>query len=401
MATNGFFDQARQTYDTANASCLNWMLDRPALKGVFLNTKVNSITGLNYADADGRRGPDWVYGWIQGRGLEALCAHSVYFKTQFPALGLRLNQRAQALYKAIGHLVEKTGHAYFCYDKNMQPTWSNDKDNINLDPSIYTYSDAFCAKGLVAAAAQHDVENLSHHLSYLARVIQSVEDGFFQIDENVPSNSSNLLKQKKSFGPYMILLGAAELVKNVGHSFDADYAYRFIDIILKRHLDLQSYLLRDVEKEDECNPGHAIEFVGFALEFLPNDADPALLKSLEKILLNSFEKGFKKPGICLSLSIQTGLSLSPNCPWWSLPETIRAAALLYERTHSSKVLAVWKTAHEAFFEVYWQQPKSIAYQTMTSQGPVDFVPATPDLDPGYHTGLSLLCASKVAAQLSM
>ena len=113
MATNGFFEQARQTYDTANASCLNWMLDRPALKGVFLNTKVNSITGLNYTDADERRGPDWLYGWIQGRGLEALCAHSVYFQTQFPALSLRLNQRAQALYKSIGHLVEKSGHAYF------------------------------------------------------------------------------------------------------------------------------------------------------------------------------------------------------------------------------------------------------------------------------------------------
>ena len=29
---------------------------------------------------------------------------------------------------------------------------------------------------------------------------------------------------------------------------------------------------------------------------------------------------------------------------------------------------------------------------MTADGPADFVPATPDLDPGYHTGLSLLAA---------
>jgi len=36
---------------------------------------------------------------------------------------------------------------------------------------------------------------------------------------------------------------------------------------------------------------------------------------------------------------------------------------------------------------------------MTRDGPVDFIPATPDLDPGYHTGLSLLAAITVADAL--
>jgi len=39
---------------------------------------------------------------------------------------------------------------------------------------------------------------------------------------------------------------------------------------------------------------------------------------------------------------------------------------------------------------YYSPP--VAYQTMTKEGPIDWVPATPDLDPGYHTGLSLLAA---------
>jgi hypothetical protein len=37
---------------------------------------------------------------------------------------------------------------------------------------------------------------------------------------------------------------------------------------------------------------------------------------------------------------------------------------------------------------------------MTAEGPIDYVPATPDLDPGYHTGLSLLAAIEVADALA-
>jgi len=37
---------------------------------------------------------------------------------------------------------------------------------------------------------------------------------------------------------------------------------------------------------------------------------------------------------------------------------------------------------------------------MTIDGPVDIVPTTPDLDPGYHTGLSLLVALQMAERQS-
>ena len=53
-------------------------------------------------------------------------------------------------------------------------------------------------------------------------------------------------------------------------------------------------------------------------------------------------------------------------------------------------MAVWRKAHKAFFANYWRGSPAIAYQTRDRNGPVDFVPATPDLDPGYHTGLSFL-----------
>ena len=144
--------------------------------------------------------------------------------------------------------------------------------------------------------------------------------------------------------------------------------------------------------EDACNVGHAIEFVGFALDFLGPDTPPNLLRQFERILLASFRRGFMGPGITTSVSIASGEALSPYCPWWSLPETIRTAALCHALTASAEVFAVWRAAHEAFFGTYWRGSPAIAYQTLTKAGPVDYVPATPDLDPGYHTGLSLLAA---------
>ena len=63
------------------------------------------------------------------------------------------------------------------------------------------------------------------------------------------------------------------------------------------------------------------------------------------------------------------------------------------------MLDIWRRAHAAFFDTYWRGEPAIAYQTMTRDGPIDFVPATPDLDPGYHTGLSLLAAVEAAARM--
>src|SRR5690606_12121348 len=109
--------------------------------------------------------------------------------------------------------------------------------------------------------------------------------------------------------------------------------------------------------------------------------------------------GFHDPGIRLTVSAKTGEPLSPYCPWWSLPETIRSAALAYERSGRQEVLAVWQKAHTAFFTNYWRGASAIAYQTRTEAGAVDYVPATPDLDPGYHTGLSLLAAINAASRI--
>jgi len=123
------------------------------------------------------------------------------------------------------------------------------------------------------------------------------------------------------------------------------------------------------------------------------------LRVLETILVSSFEKGFQGPGVRLVVSASTGTPISPYCPWWTLPETMRSAALCLERTGSPDVLRIWQTADAAFFERYWRPGSAVAYQCLTDDGPIDYVPATPDLDPGYHTGLSLLAAIEMVERL--
>lgn len=397
-----FFEEARTTYAAANAGTLYWMLQRPALGGGFLNTKQNSLTLKDYGAEDGVRGPDYTYGWIQGRGLEALVGHAEFFERELPPLAEKLDAAGRRLYELLVALQKPDGHAYFCYDRDMEAVYADAAGAVRRQEKpalIYTYSDAFVAKGLVAAASRYGLPGLTEHLAYFDRVIMAIETGRFQMDERRPLSLDSLAVQADDFGPRMILLGAAGMLKRFGHTAHLAYADRFIAHVIERHYDADSGLLRNVPGEDGCNVGHGIEFVGFALDYLDDTADRALIETLERILVSSFNKGFVGPGITLTVSIATGKTQSPYCPWWSLPETIRSAALAHARTASADSLKVWKTAHAAFFERYWRGTPPIAYQTKTKDGPVDFVPATPDLDPGYHTGLSLLAAIHAADRL--
>jgi mannose/cellobiose epimerase-like protein (N-acyl-D-glucosamine 2-epimerase family) len=408
MSAAAFLTETAQTCRAANAASLDWLLARPEIDGGFLNTRQSSITLSDYADSDGWRSPRYLSGWIQGRGLEALVGHADALATRDAARSAALMARARRLAPALADLAaDGQGHAYFAYDLAapggplaVRPDPDGAPEPQARPVWLYTYSDAFVAKGFVAAAAAFAPETLASRLIYLADVIAAIESGRFQMDEKAVLGTAALAAQPDDFGPRMILLGAAGLLHRIGQPQATAYADRFIAHVLDRHYDLPTGLLRNVPDEDACNVGHGIEFVGFALQHLPADADPALIATLERILVASFAAGFVGPGIALSVSVETGKALSPYCPWWSLPETMRAAALVYARTRNDDVLAVWQAAHRAFFSRYWRADAGIAYQTLDRDGPVDFVPATPDLDPGYHTGLSLDAAAAVAEALT-
>ena len=397
-----FVAEAHRTYVEANAGCLEWLLHRPALGPGFLNSKQNSITLADYGSVDGLRGPGYTYGWIQGRGLEALATHAEYFTSSRPDLAARADAAGRRLYALLADLWARDGHAYFCYDADMQPIIAGSDGNAGPQApagDIHTYSDIFVLKGLIAAAARYDRSSLDCYVAQLPELVAAIESGRFLMNERLPLDAAALSTQEDDFGPRMILLGAAGMLHRIDRPDAAGFANRFVAHVLNRHFGPASGLLRNVPGGDVSNVGHGIELVGFAFDYLPADADAALVQQLETVLVSSFNAGFHGPGLRLAVSVATGAPQSPYCPWWSLPETIRAAALCFERTGNPQVLEVWRKAHAAFFSWFWRGEPPLAYQTRTDEGPVDFVPATPDLDPGYHTGLSLLAAIQVAERM--
>ncbi|MCR4264547.1 hypothetical protein [Nitratireductor sp. ZSWI3] len=402
-AAAAFFREAAARYRDANAATLRWMLDRPPLGPGFLNTKMNSLTLVDYEEADGLRGPSYTYGWIQGRGLEALATHAAFFASRDPALTQRLDHAGRRLYVLLQDLRRVDGHVYFRHDADLAPVRAGPGGEVASQDAagdIFTYSDAFAAKGLIAAAARYAPEELPRHLAYLAAVIEAIEDGRFQIDEQARLGGDGLRRQPDDFGPRMILLGAAGLLGRLDLHEHTGFAGRFIDHVLDRHLDPATSLLRNEPGGDACNVGHGIEFAGFALEHLSPWRKGSLVAQLERILIASFNAGFHETGLNLAVSVSTGAAISPYRPWWSLPETVRAAALAHAATGNPESLSIWQRADAAFFRHYWRGEPPLAYQTRTADGPVDHVPATPDLDPGYHTGLSLLGALHVAEAAS-
>jgi hypothetical protein len=399
MSTEQFLASARARYVAANAETLRWMLDRPRLYGSFLNTKVNPLTGRDYTDDDGWRGPRFLYGWIQGRGLEALVTHAAFFETEDPALAERLDAAGRQLFEALATLHDRHGGAFFIYDEDLQPIYrgaDGSRLRQNTGTGFFTYSDCFVLKGLVAAANRYAPERRAPWLRRMGELVAAIEGGRFIMDEQQALTPSAAAAQHDEYGPRMIFLGGASLLRRLGLDDEARFGDRFISHVFARHWDgigdNPSWLIRDAVGGDVCNAGHAIEFAGFALEYLPTDADPALLTRLEKTLVASFDTAFSPPGLRLMVSAASRSPLSPNSPWWSLPETTRAAGLLFARTGSPDALRIWTAADGAFFAHYWLPGTGYAYQTRTEAGPIDYVPATPDLDPGYHTGLSFLGA---------
>lgn len=398
-APSDYPQTVRAVYVDAIRRSLLWLLNRMAQGSPFIDTKQNSITLEDYSDQDGLRGPSYLYGWIQGRGLEALATQAAFFERTDPALAGRLDDTAKALYAALDDLLQRNGHASFCYDTSLRPVCCP-ADGAALpqrrSPGLRTYSDVFVAKGLIAAAARYAPEDLPRHLDLLGEIVDAIEDRRFVISEAGHIDDNALSVQADDYGPRMIVLGAAALLARLGLREHCGFAQRFIERVLDRHFDSESGVLADTPGSALCNVGHAIEFAGFVLEARRGTISDALATRLCGIVEAAFRVGFAGPGLCLTVDLRTTQPADHRCPWWSLPETIRAAALGYERTGSAEMQRVWSNAHQAFFASFWRSDPPIAYQTLTEQGPVDFVPATPDLDPGYHTGLSLLAAVEVA-----
>ncbi len=406
----------------------------------WIDTKINLLTGKDFSEDDPLRGPRMVYGWIQGRALEALVGHILWLRSEttdretddlcnhIQQIVIELLQQLQKTHK------KNNGHLFFSMTADGDPValdkWGNVRKIKLTKISPFNYSDLFAAKGMYAAARfLENRELITEAKNYCLAVDHALwHDNFSSDQQQFHSQKKTPQKaQGRPFGPYMIQIGTAALLAEHGQNNESvEMGLQLIDYVLQNHVnlnnrwpELQAYdLCEQIDDQGapfqqngfvlSC-PGHVLEFVGLALKFTNivkkhNLANPeqqrtvARIESLMPALLQqNFRNGFNPAGgIFESVDLLTRKPINSNMPWWSLPETMRAALACHEISGAERekqhCLDVFAACHNAFAEHYVRaELHGMAYQTLDRFGkPVDAIPATPDADPGYHTGLSMI-----------
>lgn len=401
------------------AESFGYMLER-SKNSVFINTKFDVIDGSDYTHADAPeakfRSDAVVYSWIQGRGAESLAGH----------LRAGFGEKAAVL-ELLKNVVENMEKVRQQNAGRMFFMFSGDGKFLNGDLSVRqtavegkaNYSDLFYSKGLVAAAdALDDKELMQTALTYLRQTLDAILNLEFVTDQQAfdPKNPVTAVPGKILQGPFMIALGgiafAAKLTRD---EVFLDYGKKFIERLLALHTLYEDDAVKFFEaitpentpyidrNGQLCDPGHALEFVGLSMKFLlvmekfNRAADRDFLEKCRRIYKDFFawhySIGRQLPagGIIKSYDLLSNKVINSDMPWWSLPETIRAAVLLEKFCNVDNTQVISECTNA--FKDYFVNPAChyFAYQTCDSSGKaVRVIPAVPDLDPGYHTNLSLI-----------
>lgn len=407
----------------------------------WLDTKFDIFTGENFADTDPIRGKNTVYSWIQGRGLEAVVGHVDFIESieaAFEEEGLsgRLRALADDLLNSLIKAREKNnGHLFFTLNSDSQAiafdssSGSYKAENLT-ETSACNFSDLFCSKGMYAAARYLGFDKLIPQcVDYCYSVYDSIINASFITDQQQldPKNPVRPVEGRISHGPAMICIGMfCLLAKYEQDDKCLQSGLRLIEHILNSYTnidmkwpDLNRYDFVEFidsqgnpyKQENSVlnDPGHTLEFVGLSLKFtdlvrkIPHLESDTISRldyiesQLPHIYARGFENGFRGKGFCKLYDLTNNKSVNSDMPWWSLPETIRAAAYCYKVTKEHRFVDDITKCSEAFFANYVLPERNFfQYQTIDIEGkPIKAIPATPDLDPGYHTGLSLIDAMAI------
>ncbi len=410
----------------------------------FIDAKLSLITGRDFDDDDPIRGRGAVYGWIQGRGIEALVGHA-----RFLSGDAQHQDLVDAMRDMIGEIAAQLwrmrarngGHLSFLMAPDGRPFRLDAEGRpayfeIGAD-SPCGFSDLFAAKGLFTAADYAgDDRAAADALEYIEAVEESIWAGRFRSDQ-IPLDPKLRPEPRDGFyphGPYMIQIGAltilAEahidgaverglcLIEHELHTY-ANIDGRIDDLQegdFWEFVDAQGTPYREADGVLYSDPGHALEFVGLALKFIAAAQPLATPRQIERLraaqqpmcalLERNFANGYiaVPGGISKAFDLISRTHLNTDMPWWNLPETIRSAALAMQAATNSneraRCLHVLRDAHNAFGHFVRPDLHLMAYQTLSISGaPVDAIPATADADPGYHTGLSLIDAIEIIERI--
>lgn len=387
----------------------------------FIDTKFDIVTNRDFYSTDAAfKRRDSIYGWIQGRGLESLAKHAVWFESCGDG---DMVVRLDAMTAVVGGKMEECrayngGRIAFA----MSP---EGKSIYPVESTCANYSDIFYSKGLLAAARRLGNKVWAAEAEKLFRfALDDIVNRRFRTDQHGfdVKNPVCFVPGKFPQGQRMITLyGLADwAIAQPDAPFWMNTAAELIDYIFTYHVNTGRYdyleMFDFIESIDQdfqpwrdgpvimCDPGHALEFIGLAAKCLlvmrAQKIHTELIERSGEILPELFRHIFKlgfnptSGGIVKSFDLHSRRPINSDMPWWNLPEAIRAGrelmALYPERSDSIETLI--DMAFQAFSNGFLQ-PNGFACQTRDVFGKmVNVIPAVPDADPGYHTNLSLIDA---------
>jgi len=424
-------------YETMLVTVMTALADRYDPAYPFVDTKLDLITGHDFPPDDPIRGRGTVYGWIQGRGLEALAGHCRWMRRR--GLGADLIPKLEGMMREIltrlrEMRTQNDGRLAFFMTPTGEPFQINEAGNpqiVTQTPDTpYGFSDLFSAKGMYAAACYlNDSTAKNEALDYCLQVDHAIWSQQFQNDQISldPKNRVTTTPGHHPHGPFMIQIGTAALLVEQGEQEGIEMGLRLIQHELDYYInvdgkipDLTAWDLWEAVDDERqpfreqgtviSDPGHALECVGLALKFTETvKTQPSLGKTyaskiqeieqvMSQVLIQNFENGFlhKPGGICKVFDLVSQKPLNTDLPWWNLPETMRAAAyclhIAGDTEMENRCLAILRDCHNAFVQNYVRPDLHLmSYQTLSETGePISVIPATADADPGYHTGLSII-----------
>jgi mannose/cellobiose epimerase-like protein (N-acyl-D-glucosamine 2-epimerase family) len=390
---------------------VEFLLDRfrrfPDFPGV--QTGYDSITGREFSEED-----LYPYSWINGRGA---CVFA-RFADRFPERRDELNAFALHAIRAL-ETHWRVNNRHFPFMANHDGTERN--VGSPCPPGFKSYSDLYAGMGFVEyGARRRDPGRARMAQTIFAETYEALQQNRF-VTEPDPTPQDRILEN-----PFSVALDLAnECVKQLNDPQYLQPAARLVTHLLDRYyLPDKGYYVEYVTPdgvvfEDEegrhiVDPGHAIEFSSFALEFARlaegRSEYAGLCRRIEDVapglLLWNVRHGWNPqyPGIYKTIDAKTGRPMNSTMPWWILPETLLALILAFERTGDDVFLTAYRDAHNAYFSTYIN-PITAGGPFQNIDGrtgqPVSIVPACKFQDPEFHSGKNLLTVTEVARRVGL
>jgi mannose/cellobiose epimerase-like protein (N-acyl-D-glucosamine 2-epimerase family) len=375
---------------------LNRFRKYPDFPGV--QTGYDSITGKEFP-----KGHLHSYSWINGRGACVFARFADYFPSRHDELMLASLHAIEVMEK---HREMNDGRFPFMVNKDGTEHIAGQP----LPPGNISYSDLYACFGFLEYGSKaDDYRRIEAAQKIFNGSLSALKENRFTAEPE-PIEESLIFENPRS----VALDLANEFTKQLNDTLYLDRSAELIDFLLE-HFYLEDpgafieYITLDKRPffndygSWTVDPGHAIEFASFSLEFSrlaeKNNVHSELCKKINGIcpdlILWNIEKGWdqKYLGIYKTIDAVTGAALNDTMPWWILPEAMLALLLAYERKADKVFLKWFKDIHNAYFQ-YYMNPRTDwgPYQNRDGKSgkPVDIPPACKFQDPEFHSGKNIL-----------